>query len=140
MRPRFRCSVWPGALQLAPHRRNDPLAPEIDLAQHRLLVEIAELGLERDVRRFQHADFLEQAVDHLIDASHRQILSHRFQRHVVRAGRFLDQVAVLALGATKFEAFRHPALEAGIVEIGHDFALIVAGIAAAQEAKAGIVD
>ena len=103
--------------------------------QHRLLVEIAELGLQRDVAGFQDADLLQQPVDHLVDAADRQIGAHGLERHVVGAGLFLDQVAVVALGAAEFQALGQAALEARVVEVGSDLALVVAGVAAAQEAE-----
>src|SRR5215472_5443098 len=110
----------PALAQLAPDRGDDLAAPQLDLAKHGALVEIAKLRLQRDVRRLENADLLQHAIDHLIDAADRQILAHRLQAHVVGAGFLLDQVAIVALGAPELQAFRQAALEARIVEIGEN--------------------
>ena len=52
-RPQLRRDPYVGNTELLPDGGDDAAAPELDLPQHGLLVEVAELGLQRDMLRAQ---------------------------------------------------------------------------------------
>jgi hypothetical protein len=48
--------------------QDDLAAPQLDLSKNRALVEVPELGQQRDMGGLQNADLLQHAIDDLVDA------------------------------------------------------------------------
>lgn len=84
---------------------NDLISPELYLTQHRSLIEVSQLGLNRNLVRLQNFDFLQEAVNDLIYATDRQVLPHSLERQIELRRRCLQHIAIVALLTTLMKRF-----------------------------------